>query len=286
MRKNLVVLAAIMLASCSKQETVLHEWASPGLDELSALQYVPLNNTLWAIQDAGNGNKLYNIVDFGHAVIPVTVKGAENTDWEALAADADGHLYIGDFGNNGNKRKDLAIYRVNPAKPDTIMAKINFYYPEQTEFPPKKSKRIYDCEAFFVHKKHFYLFTKNRSAKFDGSLNVYKVPNIEGNHKAELIGTMKTCSVYNKCAITGADISPDGSKAILVSGDKLFVITGFGEDNFANANMKVIALGHESQKEAVCFTDNNTLLIADEKEKATGGKIYKLLLSDYLKAKP
>ena len=40
------------------------------------------------------------------------VEGAEANDWEAIATDRQGNLYIGDFGNNRNTRRDLIIYQV------------------------------------------------------------------------------------------------------------------------------------------------------------------------------
>ena len=42
----------------------------------------------------------------------VVVVNAENNDWEDLTADDKGNLYIGDFGNNHNKRKNLSILKI------------------------------------------------------------------------------------------------------------------------------------------------------------------------------
>ncbi|MNK01438.1 hypothetical protein D3C87_192380 [compost metagenome] len=289
--KSLYILSpllAVTLLSCTSSAQQLNEIAATDLKEISGLEYLPQSKSLWALEDSGNENKLYKIGNDGKSEAEITITNTVNTDWEELTSDAEGNLYIGDFGNNDNARKDLVIYKIDKSRLTgrsvEASSKITFSYPEQTEFPSKKSTRIYDCEAFFEHKGNFYLFTKNRSAKFDGSFSVYKVPNRAGDHKAVLMGSLKTCGIYKKCAVTAADISPDGTKAVLLTGDKVFVITNFGNDNFASGDMQMLELGHASQKEGLCFKDNDTLLIADEKDKKTGGKLYEVKLSA-LKAK-
>lgn len=275
-------LSASFFISCSGNSQ-LTEIATTDLKEISGLEYLSKSKTLWALEDSGNRNKIYRIGEDGKSKDEIVITNIANRDWEELTSDAEGNLYIGDFGNNDNDRKDLAIYKVDKAslnsKTAEATSKIAFYYPDQTEFPPKKSNRIYDCEAFFEHKGNFYLFTKNRSAKFDGKFNIYRIPNNQGNHKAELLGSLSTCDVYKKCAVTAADISPDGTKAALLTGGNVFVITNFKNGNFAKGTMTRYDLGHVSQKEGLTFTDNDTLLIADEREKKTGGRLYKITLS-------
>ena len=39
----------------------------------------------------------------------IKIDNAKNDDWEELAED-DEFIYIGDFGNNNGKRKNLCIY--------------------------------------------------------------------------------------------------------------------------------------------------------------------------------
>lgn len=275
-------LSASFFISCSGNSQ-LTEIATTDLKEISGLEYLSQSKTLWALEDSGNRNKIYRIGEDGKSKDEIVIANIANRDWEELTSDAEGNLYIGDFGNNDNDRKDLAIYKIDKSslngKTAEATSKIAFYYPDQTEFPPKKSNRIYDCEAFFEHKGNFYLFTKNRSAKFDGKFNIYKIPNKQGNHKAELLGSLSTCDVYKKCAVTAADISPDGTKAALLTGGNVFVITNFKNGNFANGTMTRYDLGHVSQKEGLTFTDDDTLLIADEREKKTGGRLYKVTLS-------
>jgi hypothetical protein len=204
----------------------------------------------------------------------------KNIDWEDLAADDAGNICIGDFGNNQNDRKDLAIYKLDANKPDSLLYKISYTYPDQTEFPPKKSGWLFDVEAFISYKGSFYLFTKNRSKGFDGTVTLYKVPDAPGTHVAQKLCTIGTCDNYKRCAIAGADISPDGTKVVLISGQNVWLLTNFAANGFTAPKVMQYDLGHLSQKEGISFKDNNTLLIADEKDKGTGGKLYEVKLSE------
>jgi len=284
----LYALFLFLCISCGSNSQELKELGKTDLKEISSLEFLPHSKTVWALEDSGNKNKIYRIGKTGKTEHEILITNVVNTDWEELASDPQGNLYIGDFGNNDNNRRDLAIYKINKEdltkKTAAASAKVEFYYPEQTAFPPKKSNYMFDCEAFFEYKGDFYLFTKNRSAKFDGTFYVYKVPNKAGNHKAQLLGSLTTCNIYKRCAVTAADISPDGTKAAILTGDKVFLLTNFKNGNFAKGNFTMYDLGHISQKEGLTFTDDDTLLIADEKDKKSGGRLYEVKLSA-LKAK-
>jgi len=287
--KNIYLLLSFAIISCNSTSQDLKEVGDLDLKEASGIEYITGNDLLWTIEDQGNDNILYGLDTTGKTSAAITITNVKNNDWEDITSDKEGNIYIGDFGNNKNDRQDLAIYKIDKAdlsgKTAQASAIINFSYPEQTEFPPKKSQRVFDVEAFFEKEGNFYLFTKNRSSKFNGSLSIYKVPNQRGSHKAKLIGHLTTCNLYKKCAVTAADISPDGKTVVLLSADKVYTITGFTGDDYAGGTMTTHNLGHFSQKEGLCFKDDNTIIIADEKDKKTGGKLYEIKLSD-LKAKP
>jgi hypothetical protein len=250
------------------------------LDEVSGIEWV--GNALWAIEDSGNANNLYRLDAQGAIAQTITITDATNVDWEDLASDQDGNIYIGDFGNNDNVRQDLCIYKIGKealaSNSATVAAKTSFYYPEQTAFPPISSERFYDVEAFIVFQNHFYLFTKNRSSVSDGSVSLYKIPNQPGSQTATLVGKFTSCSDFNTCAITAATISPDQTKVALLSHDKIWLFEGFTNDVFYQGKMMSLPLSHLSQKEALCFVNDSKLYIADEKVKQTGGNVYAFVL--------
>lgn len=278
-----------MLYSCSgTSQEIPTNTKKLSLKEASAVAVSKVSDLIWVAEDSGNKNKIYGLAADGKITHTVTLENAKNVDWEDLTADEEGNLYVGDFGNNDNIRKDLCIYKINASdlKNETAVSpsKIEFYYPEQTQFPPKKSELFYDAESFFIYKGNFYIFTKNRSKGFDGTVMLYKVPNQSGDHKAQLLGKFKACNNYHKCAITSADISPDGKKIALLSASKVWILSDFKADDFLNGKTEMFELNDVTQKEGICFKDNQTLLIVDEKSKKTGGNLYEIKLSD-LKSK-
>ena len=285
--KALFIVTIILFYSCENKDetTALKQIAElpKGLKEISGIAYA--NILLYAIEDSGNPNEVVVIDSLANITRTILITNVENTDWEDLTFDRNGNLYIGDFGNNDNMRKDLAIYKINQTdlKSDKVNVayKITFYFPEQTDFPPKKKDLFFDVEAFFEYDNYFYLFTKNRSRGFDGTSYIYKVPNSPGHHSATLIKKIKTCSDYHNCAITSATISPDGSKFILLSHSKVWLFENFSKDNITDGKMSELNLNHYSQKESVCFKDNDLLLIADEKVKKTGGYLYQVSLKSF-----
>lgn len=283
-------LFAIALLSCnSKSQEVTTNTVKLKLKEASGVEVSSASDLIWILEDSGNKNNIYGVNADGKIQQTIKIENASNVDWEDLTSDKAGNLYIGDFGNNDNERKDLCIYKINAGdlKQDVANSsgKISFYYPEQTEFPPKKSALFYDAESFFEHNGNFYIFTKNRSKGFDGSVSLYKIPNQEGNHKAQLLGKFQACNIYKKCAITSADISPDGKTVAILSASRVYLLTNFSPDNFLSGKIEEFELPDVTQKEGICFKDNETLLIVDEKDKKTGGNLYEIKISD-LKSKP
>lgn len=279
--KKICLLSLASLLSCGENPDLETVGKLPkGLNETSSVERI--GTELWTTEDHGNAPEVYAIGQNGKLLRTLKITGVNNNDWEELSSDANGNLYIGDFGNNDNERKDLVIYKISASDLSgteaAIVQKTTFFYPDQKAFPPKKSQRIFDCEAFFEWNGNFYLFSKNRSSNFDGTTVLYKIPNKPGNFPAQKISEFKTCGNYNKCAITAADISPDGKKVALLTSDKVFVFDNFSSDDFLSGDAHEIKLGHFSQKEGLCFSTDSDLFIVDEKEKKTGGNLYRLAL--------
>ncbi|MFY1044994.1 hypothetical protein [Chryseobacterium sp. GP-SGM7] len=251
------------------------------LKEVSGIALSQDQKTIWAIEDAGNKNVVYGLDLKGNLIADVLVENTENNDWEDITKDKTGNFYIGDFGNNENDRKNLSIIKLdlkeNSQKSTQVLQTTRFHYEGQTEFPPKKSNLLYDCEAFIEKGGSFYLFTKNRSKGFDGTFLVFRIPNKEGDFEAKLIGKLKLEGGYNDAAITSAAINSK-DQIVLLTHKNIHVLSGFTADDFNSAGIQKIPLQHNSQKEAIVFIDDKTLLIADEKDKKEGGNVYRFEL--------
>lgn len=234
--------------------------------------------SVWIIEDSGNKDHIYRVDYKGKIQRELEVKNAKNNDWEDLTTDDQGNLYIGDFGNNDNRRRNLAIYKLtrpDQEPGDKIDAeRIEFRYPEQKEFPPQKDQLLYDSEAFFYRNGYFYLFTKNRARPFTGELSIYRIPLEIGSHNATLLGKISTCTERKTCQVTSADISPDGKTVVLLGCGKLWTLNDYTDDRFFEGTLTEIDLEVRTQLESVCFTDDRTLLVSDEVRHKAGGMLY------------
>ena len=286
MKNSISIVIAFILIACqngSEKLTTLYKLPKK-LKEVSGIVYAEKDNLYWILEDSGNANKIYGLnAKNGKIERTITIENARNVDWEEITKDKAGNLYIGDFGNNGNDRKDLCIYKIDKKslhqKKANSAYKISFSYPEQKEFPPNEMGLFFDLEAFFEYNNNFYLFTKNRSKEFNGTALVYRIPNKAGFHQAVLLGKIKMGESNDHSKITGAAISPDASKVVLLAQEKIVLLENFKGDDFLKGKRSQLKLGDFSQKEAVCFKNNETLIIADEKTVITGGKVYQVTLS-------
>ncbi|MCC6721653.1 MAG: hypothetical protein IT243_05580 [Bacteroidia bacterium] len=247
------------------------------------------NNFIWTHNDSGNEPVIYQIDTFANILRKVFIKNAVNIDWEDISNDGDSNIFIGDFGNNDNNRKDLKIYMIsNPVylSSDTAIPKIiEFYYSNQQEFPPSASNKNFDAEAMIYFNKFIYLFTKNYTSPFTGYTYMYKLPAIEGKHKAELIDSFKTGDGFKELWwVTSAALSPDNKKLVLLSSDKIFVFYEFTKDKFFKGKLLTVDLGFISQKEAISFVNNDDIYITDEYHQIFDGmKLYEGSLKNIIK---
>lgn len=117
------------------------------------MSYDSKNGKIWCIEGCGNDLELYQLDTLGVLEKTILIDDAPNIDWEDITKDQQGNLYIGDFGNNDNNRKNLCIYKIKKedlTKGSTAPSyKISFSYPEQRDFLPKKKNLLFDVERFF-----------------------------------------------------------------------------------------------------------------------------------------
>jgi hypothetical protein len=180
-----------------------------------------------------------------------------NTDWEDLAQDKEGNLYLGDFGNNSNRRPDLKIYRLDKTSlqpTDTIP----FSFADQAEFPPPRSRQHYDLEAFFYHNDSLYLFTKSRALK--SITQLYKLP-VSGTEQ-----TLTPAEILRvKSPITGADILPESNLFALLGYGRLYLFKPDNGSISLKAKRYCLPLGRTGQAEAILFLSPEQVLITNEK---------------------
>ncbi|SHI64157.1 hypothetical protein SAMN02745146_1261 [Hymenobacter daecheongensis DSM 21074] len=230
--------------------------------ESSGLELTGTEDDLWTHGDGGNTAMLYHITQQGDLLRTVNLAPLTNMDWEDLARDPAGNLYIGDFGNNQNKRRNLSIYRL--ASPDFKQVDtIRFRYPDQHAFPPKKPRRNFDCEAFYFWQDSLYLFTKNRG---EGHwVKQYVLPARPGSYTARLADSIRI-----NTWITAADISPDGQRVALLGYGHVYLIERLPGRKLFDGAKSCLPIPSSGQAEAVVFVNNHDFVFSNEK-----GKLYK-----------
>ncbi len=256
------------MSNAFAQEVERHELPE-SLREISGLKQIS-KNRLVALNDGGNKPTLY-VLDFkGKLIKKVKVTDAENKDWEDLAID-DKYIYIGDFGNNGNKRKMLLIYRVKIKDvledKEVESKKIKFSYEDQKQFPPSKKNFNFDAEGFVCDGDSLMIFTKNNSNPWNGKASVYRISKSPGTHVARksnelFIGP----DGWWMDAITAAD---KFNEYIYVSTYNRVIVFKYAENNFKR--IKEVMFDDVSQKESIVVLNKNYTFVADEKHRVLGG---------------
>ena len=88
------------------------------LSEISGMAYSANNpGMIWAHNDSGHPNVIFLLnAKNGDIVARYTLKGSNNVDWEDMEITIDpnngeAYLYIGDIGDNAEKRQSYSIYK-------------------------------------------------------------------------------------------------------------------------------------------------------------------------------
>lgn len=279
------IAVSIIIASTSYQ-LYKNKYATidPKLKEISGIEF-DKSMKLWAINDGGDQAKLYQLNKTGGIDRAITVTNAKNIDWEDMTQDDFGHFFLGDFGNNENLRKWLTIYKIeNPIdiKGETTQAEIiKFKYPEHTSFPPEAHEMEFDVEAFIFYKRHLYLFTKNRTVPFNGITTLYKIGDHAANYDAKKISKFQTCTFAEKlCWITSAALSPSKKRLALLDSQRIWLFENWQGDDFFSGDKYRIDLGMITQKEAVTFFDEDTIVFTDEEFHGIGRNAYEIKLTN------
>lgn len=183
----------------------------------------------WTHNDSGDMARLFAFRHDGGAVFPtefakeyhgLELLNAFNRDWEDIAADNTGNLYVGDIGNNGNARRDLAVYVVPEPNPEASLRtmplkRVPFAYPDQKEFPGKPPD--FDAEALFWADGKLWLLTKHRS---DTHTTLYQFDSMRAD---ELNVLSRVEEFATDFPVSAADASRDGKRLAVLTDRSIWV---------------------------------------------------------------
>jgi len=234
------VLAALV-AACSRETpsappsgagyvraAVAGTLQSPAIVEASGLAHSRRRqNLLWVINDGGEEPLLHAVTPDGEALGAVRVAGAENRDWEDLAAfsyEGSSWLLVADIGDNGGIRDHLTLYVVpepEPADGEVAPAwTVRYTYPDGP----------HDAEAVAVDGEagHIYVLTKRtepaelhtlplRPAASAGVLISTLVTGLDSLPAREEAAGLLAAAVPYHWQPTGMDMAADGSAVAVLT---------------------------------------------------------------------
>ena len=244
-------------------------------------------NVFWTHNDSGDKARLYQFDSTGVLRRTVVVKNANNVDWEDISLDTEKrNFYVGDFGNNGQSRRDLTIYKIpiplsatSLFPKDTVNAeKISFTYEDQPGFPPIDSLKYFDAEAMTATTDSIYIYTKDfEVVPYQGKTRIYRLPTQAGTYTARLVRVLETDGSWKyNGAITSAALGSDG-KMLLMTYQKLWAFTNYPNRQFWLGNKKEMTFGltQFAQREGVAIApwDNCTVYITSELAQGIGGNL-------------
>lgn len=241
------------------------------VNESSGLLYRPGRHTFWTHNDSGGRPTLYEVRQDGSLVDSLPLPHLKNVDWEAVTGQDSTVLYVGDIGNNGNARRQLVVYRINPSNPAQTDC-ITFHYARQTQFPASKDTRNFDSEALFFQPGQpegfsdstgqLYLISKNRSVPRH-PVQLYRLPAQPGDYAIAPID-----SIFLKSMVTDATLSPDGQTLAVLTYGKIFLFAVTNGQVSFRQPLRCLRIPR-GQTEGLSFVNNTDLVMTNE-----GGKLY------------
>lgn len=142
---------------------------------------------LWAVNDGGDGPRLFALSHDGQLQATVMVDGAQNIDWEALdSAVIDGRptLLVADIGDNAAQREHLQLYLLDEPKLDEHRASVR----RTLTITVADGARDFEAAAWDPISESIILLSKR-----DAPPRLYSVPlNGADTVTAKFLGTVTT----------------------------------------------------------------------------------------------
>ncbi|MDP9348725.1 MAG: hypothetical protein M3P24_06245 [Gemmatimonadota bacterium] len=218
---------------------------------------------LWTHNDSGGEPVLFAVDTAGALRGQVQVAGAKNKDWEDVAAGpcpGGECLYLGDIGDNADKRKDVEVYRVpEPAPGDAVTApteRITLRYPDEPQ----------DAESLFVLPSgDLYLVTKGRRK----AVALYRAPAplpAGGTVTLRRVTALDRGEEKRLNQVTGAGATHDGRWVAVRTYSSLHLFRAEALVGGSTPTSERIDLGplEEAQGEAVAVREDGTVFLTSE----------------------
>jgi hypothetical protein len=224
---------------------------------------------LWTHNDSGNDPIVYAINLAGDSLAAFRVAGANLRDWEDIAtAPCPGDrkewcLYIGDIGDNSERRRDVTVYVV--AEPDPRASGASGATAAARRVTLRYPDGPHDAEGLAIDPDgNGMIVTKGRR----GPILRYRIDRTHFLRDSVTLEPPDTLDVVPQFAIgrvvTGAAISPGGTRAALRTYTEVYLYR-YGPRGVLIPDGAPCWLGAaDPQGEGIGFLDDDTLILTSE----------------------
>ncbi len=224
----------------------------------------------WTHNDSGDVPRIFAIDRGGSLLAEFAVGGARHRDWEDIAIDDAGHLFLADIGNNRSRRRDLTVYRVPEPDPRSAVRRVQveralrFRYGNQVI---GSSGLNFDAESLIWHAGALYVFTKHRA---DTQSQVYRLEDQAGGEPQVLqpLGAIELgVEGMNPdlAQATAADASADGRRIVVLTYGAIHLFEPAGAALWPLTPIRRIALDSRETRQAESIAwDGTSLLFGNE----------------------
>jgi hypothetical protein len=212
---------------------------------------------IWTHNDGGGKRQvLYAMKRAGQPLAEFRITGAVLEDWEDIAADDKGNLFLGDIGNNDAKRTAIAVHQL--PEPDT--KDVNGLARVSRTWTLRYPQTPFDSESLFVWGESGYLISKVVN---DERADIYRfsLTNAAPFQTLEVVAEVKIDS-----PVTGADISQDGKLLGMVAKNGAYVFRINGDVTRAAKGKPFQAKFKHEHIEGCAFVSEGLLATAESRE--------------------
>ena len=219
-------------------------------------------DVLWTHNDSGDAPRLFAIDLKGNSLGECRLDKIKAVDWEDMASfrmDDKAYLVVGDFGDNGQQRKNVQLHLVREPDPTDKKIKID----RTISFTYETGSNDCECLAIDPTERLAVLIAKGWTPMCEVFAFELPAEDDDSQPVARRLATLKLAGA------TGLDISPDGRRAVVVTyGNAYEYVRAEGESwkvAFSREGRE-IEMPKRKQGEAICYgADGKTLFVTSER---------------------